>query len=52
MQVLTYKTPRLGGGVFFYHNACRVHSAHGQTPAQAAGLTDHQWSVEELLNQN
>jgi hypothetical protein len=26
-----------------------VHSAHGMTPAQAAGLTDHKWTVEELL---
>ncbi len=29
---------------------CRVHSAHKQTPAQAAGLTDHVWSVAELLS--
>ncbi|MGP8201605.1 MAG: hypothetical protein ACLQU4_19115 [Limisphaerales bacterium] len=32
------------------YNFCRVHSAHGQTPAQAAGLTDHLWTVAELLN--
>lgn len=32
-----------------FYNFCRVHSAHKQTPAQAAGLTDRAWTVEELL---
>lgn len=32
-----------------FHNFCRVHSAHKKTPAQAAALTDHVWTVEELL---
>ena len=32
-----------------YFNFCRVHSAHGQTPAQTAGITNHQWTIEELL---
>lgn len=33
-----------------YYNLCLAHSSlQGQTPAQAAGLTDHQWSVRELL---
>jgi IS1 family transposase len=32
-----------------YFNFCRVHSAHGQTPAQACGLADHQWTIQELL---
>lgn len=32
-----------------YFNFCRVHSAHGQTPAQAARLTNHSWTVDELL---
>jgi len=27
-----------------------VHSAHGLTPAQAQGLTDHKWTIEELLS--
>jgi len=27
----------------------RKHSAHGQTPAQAAGLTDKAWTIEEIL---
>jgi len=33
-----------------YYNLCLAHSSlRGQTPAQAAGLTSHQWSVRELL---
>jgi hypothetical protein len=32
-----------------HFNFCRKHSAHGQTPAMAAGLTDHVWTVAELL---
>jgi hypothetical protein len=30
-------------------NFCPVHSAHNQTPAMAACLTDHIWRVAELL---
>jgi IS1 transposase len=31
-------------------NFCRVHrSLEGKTPAMAAGLTDHVWTVDELL---
>jgi transposase-like protein/IS1 family transposase len=33
-----------------HFNFCRVHSAHGLTPAQAAGITDHAWTIGELLN--
>jgi IS1 family transposase len=41
---------KLAVALFIAHfNFCRVHSAHGQTPAMAAGLTDHIWSVEEIL---
>ena len=32
-----------------FFNFCRVHSAHGMTPAQAAGITDHAWTIAELL---
>jgi len=40
----------LAVALFIAHfNFCRVHSAHGQTPAMSSGLTDHVWSVEELL---
>lgn len=34
---------------FAYYNFCRVHSTIKTTPAVAAGLTDHVWSVKELL---
>ena len=33
-----------------HFNFCRKHSAHGQTPAMAAGLTDRVWKVGELLS--
>ena len=32
-----------------HFNFCRVHSAHGMTPARAAGLTDHTWTIQEIL---
>jgi IS1 family transposase len=33
-----------------FYNFCRGHQAHkGATPAMAAGLTDHVWSIGELL---
>jgi len=35
------------GGVVY--NFCTVHTSLEATPAVAAGLTDHTWSVEELL---
>jgi IS1 family transposase len=36
--------------LFIAHfNFCRVHSAHKQTPAQAAGLTDKAWTIIDLL---
>lgn len=34
---------------FAYYNFCRVHTTLKTTPAVAAGLTDHVWSVAELL---
>lgn len=33
-----------------YYNFCRVHSTVKTTPAVAAGLADHTWTVQELLN--
>jgi hypothetical protein len=33
-----------------HFNFCRVHSAHGRTPAQAANLTDRQWTIGEMLS--
>jgi hypothetical protein len=36
--------------LFIAHfNLCRVHSAHDKTPAHAANLTDHTWTIEEML---
>ena len=36
--------------IFAAHfNFVRKHSAHGRTPAQAANLTDHAWTIEEML---
>jgi len=34
---------------FAYYNFCRVHSSLRVTPAMEAGLTDHVWSLSELL---
>jgi IS1 family transposase len=34
---------------FMYYNFCRVHSTLRVTPAMEAGLTNHVWSVEELV---
>ena len=35
---------------FMHYNFCRVHkSLKGLTPAMAAGVTDHVWSLEELV---
>ncbi|MGO9000776.1 MAG: DDE-type integrase/transposase/recombinase [Limisphaerales bacterium] len=41
---------RFSTALFIAHfNFCRIHSAHKKTPAMAAGLTDHVWTIEELL---
>jgi hypothetical protein len=32
-----------------YYNFCRVHKSIRMTPAMAAGIADHVWSVRELL---
>lgn len=34
---------------FAFYNFCRVHSTIKTTPAVAAGLADHTWSMAELL---
>jgi hypothetical protein len=35
---------------FAHYNFCRVHkSLNGQTPAMAAGVTDHIWTLAELI---
>jgi len=34
---------------FAYYNFCRVHQTLRVTPAMAAGLADHAWSIDELI---
>jgi hypothetical protein len=34
---------------FAYYNFCRNHETIKTTPAVAQGLTDHAWTMEELL---
>lgn len=34
---------------FAYYNLCRVHQTLRVTPAMEAGISDHVWSVEELV---
>lgn len=34
---------------FFHYNFCRVHKTLRVTPAMEAGLTDHVWTLEELI---
>jgi transposase-like protein/IS1 family transposase len=35
---------------FAYYNFCRVHSSLRVTPAMEAGITDHVWTIVELLS--
>ena len=34
---------------YMQYNFCRVHQTLRVTPAMEAGLTDHVWSLEELV---
>jgi IS1 family transposase len=34
---------------FMHYNFCRVHQTLGTTPAVAAGVTDHVWTLDELI---
>jgi hypothetical protein len=34
---------------FAYYNFCRVHQTLRVTPAMEAGLSNHVWSIEELI---
>jgi hypothetical protein len=46
----TLENLRHSTALFVWHfNFVRQHSAHGKTPAQAAGLTDHAWTIEGML---
>ena len=35
---------------FMHYNSCRVHKTLRVTPAMEAGLTDHVWEMDELIN--
>ena len=35
---------------FMHYNYCRVHKMLRVTPAMEAGLTDHVWEIEGLIN--
>lgn len=34
---------------FMHYNFVRLHKAHRMTPAMAAGISDHVWSLEEIV---
>ena len=34
---------------FMYYNFCRKHQTLNTTPAMAAGVTDHAWTIEEVV---
>lgn len=36
---------------FAYYNFCLIHNSLRMTPAMAGGVTDHIWTVEELIEQ-
>ncbi len=35
---------------FMHYNFCRIHQSLRVTPAMEAGVTDHVWSIEEVVN--
>ena len=35
---------------FFYHNFVRIHQTIRTTPAMKAGISDHKWSIEEMVD--
>ena len=34
---------------YMHYNSCRVHQTLRVTPAMEAGISDHVWSIEELV---
>jgi hypothetical protein len=34
---------------FFHYNVCRIHQTLRVTPAMEAGITDHVWSLSEIV---
>ncbi len=43
-------TPLPGALHFAYYNFCRVHQSLRVTPAMEAGVSDHNWTIAELLS--
>ncbi len=35
---------------FAYYNFCKIHQSLRITPAMEAGLSDHVWTIEELVS--
>jgi hypothetical protein len=35
---------------FMHYNFCRIHKSLRVTPAMEAGITDHVWTIEEMLD--
>lgn len=35
---------------FMHYNFCRIHQALQSTPAMKAGVTDHVWTIEEMVD--
>jgi hypothetical protein len=35
---------------YMHYNFCRIHKTLRVTPAMEAGITDHVWSIEEVLD--
>ena len=35
---------------FMHYNFCRVHQTLRVTPAMEAGVADHVWNIEEIIN--
>ena len=35
---------------FMYYNFCRIHQSLRVTPAMKAGVTDHVWEIEDIIN--
>jgi len=34
---------------FMHYNFCRIHKSLRITPAMEAGITDHMWTIEEMI---
>ena len=35
---------------FMYYNYCRIHQTLRVTPAMEIGISDHIWSIEEIIS--